>query len=293
MDFSQWYQSGQYFNYKEQYPVFFQEAGQGEPILFLHGFPTASWDWHKIWAPLAQNYRLIAFDFMGFGYSAKPKSYHYSILDQADLAEALLQHLDIQKLHIFAHDYGDTVGQELMARFMERQEEGKEGPKIQSICYLNGGLFPEGHQPRPIQKALISPLGFLLTPFLSKKMLDKNFKQIFGPDTQASPQEIDEFYAMMSHKGGKYIFHKLIRYMSERKQYRDRWVNTLMNTPCPTRFIDGALDPVSGRHLAEHYLKTVPNPDVIILDDIGHYPQTEAPEKVLELYREFRKKIKM
>ena len=63
MTFSQWHQSGQYFNYKEQYPVFFQEAGQGEPILFLHGFPTASWDWHKIWEPLAQNYHLIAFDF--------------------------------------------------------------------------------------------------------------------------------------------------------------------------------------------------------------------------------------
>lgn len=293
MTFSQWHQSGQYFNYKEQYPVFFQEAGQGEPILFLHGFPTASWDWHKIWEPLAQNYHLIAFDFMGFGYSAKPKSYHYSIHDQADLAEALLQHLGIQKPHIFAHDYGDTVGQELMARFIERKEQSRERFDIQSMCYLNGGLFPEQHQARPIQKALISPLGVFLTPFLNKKMLDKNFKQIFGPNTQASPQEIDEFYTLIEHKGGKYIFHKLIRYMAERKQYRDRWVNTLIHPPCPTRLIDGALDPVSGRHLAEYYLKVIPHPDVVILDNIGHYPQTEAPEKVLELYQKFRKKIKL
>ena len=46
-------------------------AGEGEPLLLIHGFPTASWDWHKVWHPLAARYRLIACDMLGFGYSAK------------------------------------------------------------------------------------------------------------------------------------------------------------------------------------------------------------------------------
>ena len=50
-------------------------AGEGEPLLLIHGFPTASWDWHKVWQPLAARYRLIACDMLGFGYSAKPRAH--------------------------------------------------------------------------------------------------------------------------------------------------------------------------------------------------------------------------
>ena len=47
-------------------------AGQGEPLLLIHGFPTASWDWHYLWQPLAQRNLVIACDMLGFGESAKP-----------------------------------------------------------------------------------------------------------------------------------------------------------------------------------------------------------------------------
>ncbi|WP_374380063.1 alpha/beta fold hydrolase, partial [Pseudomonas fluvialis] len=41
-------------------------AGEGEPLLLIHGFPTARWDWHRLWQPLAQRYRVIACDMLGF-----------------------------------------------------------------------------------------------------------------------------------------------------------------------------------------------------------------------------------
>ena len=65
-------------------------AGEGEPLLLIHGFPTASWDWHYLWQPLAQRYRVVACDMLGFGYSAKPRGHAYSLLEQADLQQALL-----------------------------------------------------------------------------------------------------------------------------------------------------------------------------------------------------------
>lgn len=282
-----WKKKGHSFLYKNQYRIFFRREGAGPCLLLLHGFPTASWDWHKIWPSLTQRFEVIAPDFIGFGFSDKPIQYHYRILDQADLIEQLLESLHIEETHILAHDYGDTVAQELLARFVEKKDAAL---KIRSICFLNGGLFPESHQPRLIQKLLISPLGALLIPFLNKKMLKKNFDRIFGPDTQASDQEIDEFYALIEHHKGTRIFHKLIRYMDDRKQHRDRWVKAMIETPIPLRLIDGALDPVSGRHLAQRYADLIPEADVVLLDKIGHYPQTEAPEEVLKHYFDFIEK---
>ena len=69
----------------------------------------------------------IAADFLGFGFSDKPRNYPYSILDQADLLEALLREKGITHVHIISHDYGDTVAQELLARFQERTQKGEQG----------------------------------------------------------------------------------------------------------------------------------------------------------------------
>ncbi len=288
MDLETWKKNGQYFTYKEEHPIFFQDEGNGEVLLLLHGFPTASWDWQKVWPTLRDRYRLIAPDFIGFGYSSKPFTYAYSILDQADLVEALMQHLRIDTVHVLAHDYGDTVLQELLARTQDRKKKKEHGLKIESVVLLNGGLFPETHRPRPIQKALISPVGLLLTPFLNKQKLKKNFHEIFGKTTPPSDQEIDEFYELVSFNRGKYIFHKLIRYMNERRQYRTRWVGALQEAEQPIRLINGGADPISGKHMVARYRELVPMPDVVDFAEIGHYPQTEAPDLLLKAYMKFR-----
>jgi pimeloyl-ACP methyl ester carboxylesterase len=66
----------------------------------------------------------------------------------------------------------------------------------------------------------------------------------------------------------------------------------LIETHIPLRLINGPEDPVSGRHAAERYQELIPNPDVVLLDKIGHYPQTEDPQGVLKAYLEFREKLK-
>ena len=55
----------------------------------------------------------------------------------------------------------------------------------------------------------------------------------------------------------------------------------------PMRFINGLLDPVSGAHMVERYRELIPGPDVIELEGIGHYPQVEAPGRVLEAFFAF------
>lgn len=119
MTLSEWKADGQYFDYKSQ-QIFTRDRGNGQNLLLIHGFPTASWDWYKMWDKLESGFRLLTLDMLGFGFSGKPRNYSYSILDQADLIEQFLEIKQVKQVHILSHDYGDTVAQELLARQIER-----------------------------------------------------------------------------------------------------------------------------------------------------------------------------
>lgn len=280
---SQWRDAGQYITF-HGHRIFYRQTEAGKPaLLLMHGFPTASWDWYRIWTELSEHFHLIAADMLGFGFSDKPRPYSYTIGEQADLQEYLLQVFGVEQVQLLAHDYGDTVAQELLAR----QLAGHLSFEIQSAVFLNGGLFPGVHKPRPIQKLLMSPIGRYLTPFLGKTNLAKTFRRIFGPHTQPTEEEIDHFWSLIDNNDGKVVLPFLIRYMEERVQCRDRWVGALQKALLPMMLIDGAYDPISGAHLAAHYRKVVPHARVMELEQIGHYPQVEAPRRIVEIYREF------
>ena len=256
---------------------------QAQPLLLIHGFPSASWDWHRLWAPLAERYLVIACDMLGFGYSAKPRGHAYSLLEQADLQQALLAHIGERRpAHVLAHDYGDSVAQELIARHQEGQLQ------LASCVFLNGGLFPETHHPVRVQKLLLGPLGPLIGRLFSRRKLAQSFARIFGPHTQASEAELDALWQLVAYNNGPAVMHRLIRYMPERRQQRQRWVTAMQATTLPMRVIDGAFDPISGAHMVARYRELIANADTVLLDDIGHYPQLEAPAAVLEHYLQFR-----
>ena len=279
---AEWRAQGRGFSFNGQ-AIRYWTAGQGEPLLLIHGFPTASWDWHYLWQPLAQRYRVIACDMLGFGYSAKPRGHAYSLLEQADLQQALLSHLGIDEpVHVLAHDYGDSVAQELIARHQEGRLQ------LASCVFLNGGLFPETHHPVRVQKLLLGPLGPLLGRLFSRRKLAQSFARIFGPHTQASEAELDALWQLVAYNNGPAVMHRLIRYMPERRQQRQRWVAAMQATTLPMRVINGAFDPISGAHMVARYRELIADADTVLLDGIGHYPQLEAPAEVLEHYLQFR-----
>lgn len=281
----EWRAQGRGFSFKG-HAIRYWTAGEGEPLLLIHGFPTASWDWHHLWRPLAAKYRVIACDMLGFGYSAKPRGHAYSLLEQADLQQALLAHLNVEApVHVLAHDYGDSVAQELVAR----HQEGRI--RLASCVFLNGGLFPETHHPVLMQKLLLSPVGPLLGRLFSRSKLKANLHKVFGPDTPPSEAELDAFWELIMHNQGPRVMHRLIRYIPDRRFNRTRWVAAMQDTALPMRVIDGALDSISGAHMVARYRELIANPDTVLLPTIGHYPQTEAPAEVLAHYLEFRERL--
>jgi pimeloyl-ACP methyl ester carboxylesterase len=233
---------------------------------------------------LAQNYRLISLDMLGFGFSDKPNNRHYTIHRQADLVEAVVSAKALKQFHVLAHDYGDTVAQELLAR----QIEGAGKGQWQSCCFLNGGLFPETHRALLTQKLLLSPIGGLLNRLTGYSKFCKNFSSVFGQQTKPSEQQLEEFWWLINFNKGKHIFHNLITYMRDRRQHRQRWVTALQQSTLPLALINGSVDPVSGAHMVARYQTLQCRLDYLAeLPLIGHYPQVEAPDQVIEHYTKY------
>lgn len=290
MTLAHWHSTGNYFSYKK-HRIFYKTQGKGTPLFLIHGFPTASWDWHKIWDALAAKHTVYALDMIGFGYSDKPTKYSYSFNDQADLWEQFAQENNIQNIHILAHDYGDTVVQELLARFNSRIKKRTKGLNIQSVTLLNGGILQGGYQPRGIQKILASRLGPYLHPFIGKGNLKRTFHNIFG-EKKATAEEIDEFWSLIQYNDGKRVLPYIIRYLHERERNKGRWEKALANSHAPLLLINGVEDPISGQNIVDLFKIKVPNGKVVELKKVGHYPQTEAPQLVLKHFFEFLHALK-
>jgi pimeloyl-ACP methyl ester carboxylesterase len=281
-----WRAAGKTFLHRG-HAIFYRDGGRGgdgPALLLIHGFPTASWDWHRVWQPLCERFaRVVAPDMIGFGFSAKPHPYSYSILDQADLHEALLRELGVARVHLLAHDYGDTVAQELLAR----NSDGARSPELLSVCFLNGGLFPETHRARFVQRLLATRLGPAVASLMSERAFSRSFRATFGPRTKPDAEEMAAFWRLVEESEGRRVIPRLIGYMAERRHHRERWVGALRRTRLPLRVIDGAADPISGEHMVARYRELLADADTVLLPDIGHYPQVEAPRAVLDAFFAF------
>lgn len=263
----------------------FDKDSSKETILFIHGFPSASWDWHYQWQHLAKDYHLISLDLLGYGLSDKPLDHQYSLLEQADIIEALLARQGVNRCHILAHDYGDSVAQELLSR------QPLDSLSILSLCFLNGGLFASHHRPLFAQKLLKSPFGSLAARFMSKRSLTKSFTKIFGKETPPKPQDINTLWSLLVNNNGMRVIPKLLTYIDQRSVHGERWKKAMIETSIPLYFINGVQDPISGQHMLDYYRQIIPNPNTTALD-VGHYPQIEAPQQVLNLFRDFLKNIR-
>ena len=270
-----WAEGGTHVRTRRGRSVFARGEGTGPAILFLHGFPTHSYDWHEQTAALSADHACLAFDFLGFGLSDKPRI-AYSVFDQADIAEDVLAAFGIAEAVIVAHDYGTTVGQILL----HRQREGRLPFRVRRMVFLNGGVLPTEHRPLRIQKALANPrLGPALSQALTASAVRRSFDRIFGQE-KISDDEFAALWSGMAREGGMDISWRLLRYMHERPAHADLLTRALTEADVPLSFVWGPEDPISGAHVLDALTRLMPDLDAEGLPGVGHYPQIEAPEAV-------------
>lgn len=250
---------------------------EGSTVTWLHGFPISSWDWAPVQQALDLARRDITIDFLGFGASAKPRRHRYSILEQADLQVDAWRHHGVTRTALVAHDYGVSVAQELLAR----REAGAMDVELTRIVFLNGGLFPALHRPVRIQRILAGPLGPALAPLMNERGFVAGYRQVLNrPPDDA---ELREHWRAFSRDGGHRNAHAILGYIAERHRLEERWVGALVRSDLPMHFIWGPNDPVSGAHLLREIEARIADAQVTVLEDLGHAPHMEAPDRVAAL----------
>jgi pimeloyl-ACP methyl ester carboxylesterase len=225
------------------------------------------------------------------GFSDKPKDHNYSFHEHCEIVNFLIEFWDVEQTHVISHDLGVSIAQELLSRDLASQNRFK----IQSLVFMNGGLFMDSYKPRMIQRLLSQspkPIGKLLSKFLTKEKLENSIKPIFGPNTQPTDELINQLWDILNYNNGKSIAYLIGRLVFEKLNHQEKWISAMQKTKVPMCFINGPFDPNSGVHMANRYKELIPNSNVKLLKkDIGHWPQIEDPSGVLSYYQEFRNEI--
>lgn len=256
----------------------FRRDGGKPLLLFLHGFPSSSYDWKALLERETEQ-GALAPDFLGFGLSEKPRDHTYTLHWQADLVEELVRR-DAAGREIFfvAHDMGTSVANELMARDLDGDLE----MNLVGGLLLNGSMIQGAASPTLGQRILRSPLGPLMSRLSSERFFRQQFGSIFSPGHPLTDEEAEDQWALIRAGGGRTLNHKTIRYMDERFRHADRWHGALRDWEKPLAMAWGMLDPVATPAVLDAVLGLRPKAPVARFDDLGHYPQIEDPDRVAE-----------
>ena len=257
--------------------VFVRREGSGPSMTLLHGFPSSSHDWAKIAPALAERYALTMPDLLGFGASSKPREHRYSLLEQADLVEALWEREGIESTVVVAHDYSVSVAQELLTR----RAAGTLAVDVRALHFMNGGIYPDLHRPQPAQVALLdTEQGPQISAAMNGEVFMAGLAPTF-PEGYDSAADVASIWQSFHLHNGQKNAHLLIRYIEDRRENAERWTQILQTTDVPLTFVWGMLDPVSGAHMAERIRERLPDAPFTALEDVAHWPPLEAPERVV------------
>src|SRR5262249_61835224 len=115
--------------------------------------------------------------------SDKPRDHTYSIMEQADITEAVWRSQGIRRTALVVHDYGVSIGQELLARLAE----GRLEVDVTVVVFLNGGLYPETPRAQPAPPMLLDPeQGPRMGALLPEARVGSGLSRSFSPSHHPS-----------------------------------------------------------------------------------------------------------
>jgi pimeloyl-ACP methyl ester carboxylesterase len=260
------------------------EAGEGPPIVMLHGWPQHWWVWRKVIPALAEQRRVICPDLRGFGWSEAPPG-SYEIGELADDVLALLDELGLGEIELVGHDWGGYAGFLICLKAPERVRH-----------YLALGIVhPFFEPPRPSPAALKrTAYQFVLaTPGLGPGVLRHTdlvklaLRRGSHPDMRWTEEELDcfadSFRARDRSRASSRVYRSfLARELARLKKghYRSQRLTV------PTRILAGEADPVIRADILAGYEPYADDMSVEILAGCGHFVAEERPELVIERARE-------
>jgi pimeloyl-ACP methyl ester carboxylesterase len=267
--------------------VFYRAAGDPSApvVLLLHGFPASSFMYRELIPRLADQYRVIAPDLPGFGFTEVPaeRKYIYSFDALARTIEAFTEAIGISRYAIYVFDYGAPAGFRLAMAHPER---------VTAIVSQNGNAYEEGLGDAwaPIRKYWAEPT------VENRDVIRQNILNLDGTRWQythgvANPESVPpESYTLdtvlLERPGNKDIQLDLfLDYASNVKLY-PKFQEYLRKSKPPLLAIWGKNDPFFITAGAEAYRKDLPNAKVQFLDT-GHFATETHFVEIADAMREF------
>jgi pimeloyl-ACP methyl ester carboxylesterase len=267
--------------------LFYREAGPTDApaILLLHGFPTSSFMFRDLIPRLADTYRVIAPDLLGFGLSDAPavSEFEYTFDALARLTSGLLERLGVDRYAIYVQDYGAPIGWRLALRTPEA---------ITAVITQNGNGYNEGfvesfwggvrayqRDPGPANEEGIRGA-------LSLEATRWQYLNGVADETLVSPDTWQHDHALLSRPGNDQIQLALFRDYATNPPMYPALHDYLRRSAVPVLAVWGAGDQIFGPDGARAFARDAVDAEIHLLDG-GHFLLESAVEEVAELMRSF------
>jgi pimeloyl-ACP methyl ester carboxylesterase len=235
--------------------------GDARPtVVLLHGFASSIENWIGVIPALKADYRLIALDLKGFGWTDRPQG-DYSPKAQADLVAALMAERGVVLAAVVAHSWGSSVALQLALSHPER---------ISRIALYDAWVYEE-QLPTFFLWARVGSLGELLFALFYKEQPDVKMASAFYDKRYVSQALVDEVERAMQRPGTSAAALAAVRgqrYALVQDQYR-----TIKK---PVLLLWGREDMVTPLWVGERLLRELPDARLIVYPGCGHFPMIEA-----------------
>jgi pimeloyl-ACP methyl ester carboxylesterase len=250
------------------------EAGAGEPLVLLHGWPQHWWMWRHQIPPLAERFRVIAPDLRGMGWSDKPRS-TYSKQEFADDLVALLDALGLDRVRLVGHDWGAISGLLAVAGHPQRFER-----------------FAALSVPHPWQRR-IDPIAALATTYQlvlagpwGKFAIQHGFMRLMLKEGRSigsyTPEEIEEYEAIQREDDAVAASVRVYRTFLTREM--SRWLRGSYvpgRLTVPTLWLAGTND-ILARNADDGYRDHADDMTLEKVDGANHFMPEEMPDVVTQ-----------
>ncbi|CAN5345213.1 alpha/beta fold hydrolase [soil metagenome] len=265
--------------------IHYQEFGDttNPTIILIHGYTASVYVWKTAAPMLADSgFHVIAIDLLGFGYSAKPASFDYSIQSQARMVSRFMNRLGIGKATIAGSSYGGAVAATIALDYPER---------VEKLVLVDAVINDEVKNHPVLKLAAIPGIGEVITPFLADSRLFLRFR-MHGTLAKANHhmitrERIDSIRRPLKAADG----HRSLLATS-RNWSADRIEQDAHLINHPTLIIWGEEDNVIPIKNGYKLHDAILNSRFVVLTDCGHVPQEEKSEIFTELVTEFCRDIK-
>lgn len=258
------------------------EAGQGPPIVLLHGLGATNASLLPTLWELARDHRVIAPDLPGFGDSGKPLRSYGAEFFSGWLA-AFCDQMGVGRADFLGNSMGGRIALEMGMRHPDRVDR--------LVLLTPSPAFIRHREFVRVVRILRPELALLPVP-LSHGQAVRATKRIFAkpwrlPDAWYDAAA-DEFLRVFSSARGRIAFFSAARQIYLEEPYGETgfW-DRLPRVRSPALFVWGAKDRLVPAAFARHVTKALPKATSVVLDDCGHVPQYELPDQTHGLVRQF------